>query len=574
MVNLKARWQKKYFNWRLYGLFCVLAILIIIFCVRAFYLQVMQHDFLHAQSQVRSTKNIVLPAVRGSIFDRYGEPLAISAPVYSIFINPQKFILSDDVEKKIINLLNLDIKKIRNRLKKYKNRQFMYLKRSVLPLMAMKVKSLAIPGMYVGKYYQRFYPDGSMLGPLVGLTDIDEQGQEGVELAYNDWLVGVSQKRNIRHDRRGGIIDILAEELGSPYGKGLSLSIDRRIQHISHMALIEAIYNYKARSGSIVVLDAKNSEILAIANYPSFNPNNRSDLIPELIRNRAVTDVFEPGSVIKPFTLAYALSSGQYHKDDIINTSPGWLRIDGRKIHDVRNYGQLTVRDILKKSSNVGIAKMMMQLPAVEFKYFLARFGFGEVSFSGLPGERSGAISTEGRLTAAKAASLGFGYGLAVTTLQLAQAYAVLAAEGVRYPLSVVAGGVKAHGQRVLDAQTAAEVMNMLETVVSPAGTGHRAMVQGFRVAGKTGTVRMVTDGDYDLDRYTALFAGIVPADQPELVVVVVIHDPRGEQYYGGEVAAPVFAKIAKRSLHVLNVEPNNKTHGHSSNKKSHQSLS
>nr|WP_235603399.1 penicillin-binding transpeptidase domain-containing protein [Piscirickettsia litoralis] len=309
------------------------------------------------------------------------------------------------------------------------------------------------------------------------------------------------------------------------------------------------------------MLDAKNSEILAIANHPSFNPNNRSNLAPELIRNRAVTDVFEPGSVMKPFTIAYALSSGKFQKNDTINTAPGWLNIDGRKIHDARNYGELAIADVLKKSSNVGIAKMMMQLPALEFKYFLSRFGFGEVSFSGLPGERSGVISGEGRLTQAKAASLGFGYGLAATTLQLAQAYAVLAAEGVRYPVRIVEG--QAQGQRVLDADIAVDVVKMLETVVSPTGTGHRAMIPGFRVAGKTGTVRMVSKKGYDLDRYTALFAGIVPVNQPRLVVVVVIHDPRGDRYYGGEIAAPVFATIAKRSLHVLGVEPDNNNDGY-----------
>ncbi|ODN44054.1 penicillin-binding protein [Piscirickettsia litoralis] len=427
--------------------------------------------------------------------------------------------------------------------------------------MAIQVKSLDLPGVYIGQYYRRFYPDGAMLAPLVGLTNIDEQGQEGVELAYNDWLVGVSQKKNIRHDRRGDIIDVLVQKTGSQYGKGLALSIDRRIQHIAHTALIGAIYNYQARSGSIVVLDAKNSEILAIANHPSFNPNNRSNLAPELIRNRAVTDVFEPGSVMKPFTIAYALSSGKFQKNDTINTAPGWLNIDGRKIHDARNYGELAIADVLKKSSNVGIAKMMMQLPALEFKYFLSRFGFGEVSFSGLPGERSGVISGEGRLTQAKAASLGFGYGLAATTLQLAQAYAVLAAEGVRYPVRIVEG--QAQGQRVLDADIAVDVVKMLETVVSPTGTGHRAMIPGFRVAGKTGTVRMVSKKGYDLDRYTALFAGIVPVNQPRLVVVVVIHDPRGDRYYGGEIAAPVFATIAKRSLHVLGVEPDNNNDGY-----------
>jgi cell division protein FtsI (penicillin-binding protein 3) len=435
-------------------------------------------------------------------------------------------------------------------------REFVYLKRHVNPDTAKKVLALEAEGVFTQREYRRYYPAGEVVAHVVGFTDIDDHGQEGIELAYEDWLVGKPGKKRVIKDRLGRVIEDVENISDTVPGKNLYLSIDRRIQYLAYRELKAAIRQNRAKSGSAVLLDATTGEVLALVNQPSFNPNNRKRLRSSHYRNRAVTDVFEPGSTIKPFTIAAALESHKYTLASRIDTSPGYIKIGRNTIHDTHNHGELDLTGVITKSSNVGASKIALSLEPEQIWSMFTGVGFGEMTASGFPGESSGLISHFSRWHPIERATLSFGYGLSVTPLQLAHAYTVIAADGLSHPVTFIRKDKPAEAKRILPAHIARQVRDMMKTVVSDQGTGLRADVLGYQIAGKTGTVHKSTAGGYADDRYISLFAGIAPASRPRLVLVVMVNEPRGEQYYGGLVAAPVFSRIMSGALRLMDIAP------------------
>ena len=524
---------------------------------RVLYLQVLKKDFLSAQGADRHVRTVQISAHRGSITDRHGEPLAVSTPVDSVWANPQELKPALGRLDELAGLLELDEDWLARRVTSSLNREFVYLRRHLRPDHAAQVMELGIPGVATLREYRRYYPAGEVVGHLIGFTNIDDIGQEGLEFEFDYWLRGETGAKRVIQDRLGRVMEDV--ELVSPSrpGKALRASLDLRLQYLAYRELKQAIAENGALSGSVVVLDAATGEVLAMVNQPSYNPNDRTQFDASRYRNRAVTDIFEPGSSFKPFVIAAALESGRYEPDSIIDTSPGYLRINGKVItQDNNNLGKIDVRTVLAKSSNVGAAKVALELDQENLWSALSRFGIGRLTDSGFPGESAGVLNDPQHWRPVGQATLAYGYGLSVTPLQLAQAYAVIAADGVRRPVSLVALEEAPSGDRAISKKTARALNGMLETVVSPIGTGHRAAITNFRVAGKTGTARKSGVGGYSEDRYLAVFGGFAPATQPKLVAVVVIDEPRGGAYYGGEVAAPVFARILSGALRLLAVPP------------------
>ncbi|WP_039669614.1 peptidoglycan D,D-transpeptidase FtsI family protein [Coxiella burnetii] len=543
--------------WRFYALWFLLSVAVAGLLWRLIDLNVLDRSFLLRQSKARALRVVNIPAYRGMITDRLGVPLAISTPVDSVWINPQLFQATPIQLKQLAHLLHLPLSFIKKRAKKMGDRQFVYLKRGNPPFVAKQIRGLDISGVFFQREYRRYYPEGEVAAHVVGLTNIDDQGQEGLELAYNRWLGGTPGKMEVLKDRLGHVIADVAVLQKPAQGHDLNLSIDHRIQYLAYKALEETVSTYHAQSGSVVVLDVKTGEILAMVNQPSYNPNNRPTDHDGRYRNRAVTDMFEPGSVNKPFTIALALESGRYKPDTQINTNPGWMKIGGYRIHDDLNYGVVTLTQLLQKSSNIAAAKILLSLTPQHYYTLLHAFGFGERTTSGFPGESNGALIPYETWVPSVVATLAYGYGLAVTTLQLAQGYAVLAAGGIRKPVTFVKVNESPQGVRVLPENVAKTVIKMLETVVQKGGTGTRAQVYGYSVAGKTGTAYIAGPNGYFKHRYVASFVGIAPANNPRLVVAVVIRDPQG-QHFGGIVAAPLFSKIMSGALRILDVPPDN----------------
>jgi cell division protein FtsI (penicillin-binding protein 3) len=535
------------------GLF---ALGMVVLVARAVDLQVLKKDFLQGQGDARHLRVVSMPAHRGMITDRNGEPLAISTPVDSVWANPQELPLADARLARLARVLDLDPDELMRRLASRGDREFVYIKRHVSPELAQQVKALDLPGIALEREYRRYYPMGEVAAHVVGFTNIDDRGQEGLELAYDEWLAGVPGAKRVIKDRLGHIIENV-EALRAPRaGKSLALSIDRRVQYLAYRELKLAVQAHGARSGSVVVMDPLSGEILAMVNQPAFNPNTRRDLRGELYRNRAVTDVFEPGSTMKPFTIAAALEAGRYEPASFIETTPGYFRVSGHTIRDARNYGRIDLGTVIQKSSNVGASKIALSLEPEDLWSLYSRVGFGRITGVGYPGESAGVMSDYSRWREVERATLAFGYGLSVTPLQLAQAYCAIAADGRMPEPSFVRRDQPAPRHEAMSVQTARQVRAMLEDVVSPAGTGSRAIIEGYRVAGKTGTVRKSTAGGYADDRYLAVFAGMAPASQPRLVVVVMINEPTGEEYYGGHVAAPVFRNVMAGALRLMNIPP------------------
>lgn len=518
-------------------------------------LMLFDREFLQTQGSMRSLRTVNIPSYRGMILDRNHKPLAISTPVKSVWLDPKHFNLLDSKLPQLADLLQLTEDEIRQRVSSGKNKAFVYLARSLDPHAAQNVVSLNIPGLYLQNEFRRFYPESEVSAHLLGFTNIDDQGQEGIELAYDDWLRGAPGKKSVLKDRLGRFVTEVQALEEARSGNDLVLSIDRRIQYLAYRELQNVVQTFQAGSGSVVVLDAKTGEILAMVNQPSYNPNQRYKYIDESYRNRAVTDVFEPGSVSKAFTIASAMESGKYGTDTVINTSPGKILIDGNVIKDERDYGKITVAQVLQRSSNVGAARVTLALPPEQLLQVLHRFGFGQVTDSGFPGESAGILSYNTNIKPFDLAALAFGYGLAVTPLQLAQAYAVFANGGELQPASLFYRSKPVAGKRVLAANVAQDVLLVLESVVND-GTARRAQVPGYRVAGKTGTSRMVGKSGYDADRHVASFVGIVPVSEPRFVIAVVVNDPREKSYYGGAVAAPAFSRIAAQALKIYEVPP------------------
>lgn len=533
-----------------------LAAVMLVLAWRALDLQVLNRDFLQDQGDARHLRTLEMPAHRGMITDRNGEPLAVSTPVDSVWANPRELVRQRGRWHELARLLGMDAAALGEWVMRRADREFIYLKRHVTPALAQRVMALGIPGVSLQREYRRYYPEGEVAAHVVGFTDIDDNGQEGMELAYDDWLRGTSGAKWVLKDRLGQVVEDVAGISKPEPGRDLALSIDRRLQYLAYRELKAAVHLHRARAGSIVILDARTGEVLAMVNQPSYNPNNRQSMRSGLFRNRAVTDVLEPGSTVKPFTIAAALEAGTYRPDSAIDTSPGYYRVGGSTIRDVANYGAIDVATVIQKSSNVGASKIALSLPPERMWRVFAGVGFGALTGCGFPGEASGILTDYRRWHDIERATLSFGYGLSVTPLQLALAYSVLADKGRIKPVSFVPVSAPVERQRVISAASAAEVLRMMEAVVTPQGTGGRARVPGYRVAGKTGTVQKVDAQGYSEERYLALFAGIAPAGDPRLVAVVVIDEPRDGEYYGGRVAAPVFAKVMSGALRLLGVPP------------------
>lgn len=533
--------------------------LVLMLLWRTLTLQVLDVDrgyrFLQGQGNARTNRTEVIPAHRGMIADRNGEPLAVSTPVASIWANPQELQGADDALPRLATALGIPQRELRQRLQRFSDSQFMYLRRHMAPAEAKAVLAEKVPGVYLQREYRRFYPAGEVTAHLLGFTDIDDRGQEGLELAYDQWLVGEPGRKRVLKDLYGNTIrEIDAGKAAKP-GKDLQLSIDLRLQFLAYRELKAALKRTGAKAGSVVILDAHTGEVLAMVNQPSYNPNNRSQLQPNAMRNRAVIDMFEPGSTMKPLTLAAALESGEYQVDTEINTHPGYIVVGRKKLEDHRNYGVLTVAEILKKSSQVGTTKIAMSLDPHEMWELFHRFGLGRSTGSGFPGESSGVMPNRAQWRDIERATFAFGYGLTVTNLQLAQAYAVFANDGVFRPVSLIKRDEQSEGRQVLSPDIANKIVEMLELVTLPGGTGTRAQVDAYRVGGKTGTSHKAQAGGYAEDRYFSIFAGVAPVSDPRIVAVVTVDEPQGD-YFGGLVAAPVFSQVVADALRLLNIAP------------------
>ncbi|MFW0094423.1 MAG: peptidoglycan D,D-transpeptidase FtsI family protein [Coxiella endosymbiont of Haemaphysalis qinghaiensis] len=543
-------------TWRLYALWFLLCVAVVGLLWRLIDLNILDRSFLLKQSKARILRVIDIPAYRGMITDRLGVPLAISTPVDSVWVNPQMFQATSSQFFAFSHLLHLPTSFIKKRIQDEANHQFVYLKRGNPPYVVKEIRQLNIPGIFFQREYRRYYPEGEVTAHVVGLTNIDDQGQEGLELAYNQWLVGKFGKTEVVKDRLGHIVADISMVKKPIEGHVLTLSIDHRIQYLAHQALKKAVSTYHAKAGSAVVLDVKSGEILAMVNQPSYNPNNRPTDHDGRYRNRAVTDMFEPGSVIKAFTIALALESGKYTPDTKIDTNPGWMRIGGYRISDDGlNFGIISLTQLLQYSSNIAAAKILLSLEPQHYYALLRTLGFGQRTSSGFPGESSGALISHDTWVPSVVATLGYGYGMAVTLLQLAQAYAILGAGGVKSPVTFLKIGRPPIGVRVLPEKVARTIVGMLETVVQKGGTGTRAAVYGYRVAGKTGTAYIAGSKVYDKRRYMSSFVGMAPANDPQLVVAVVIREPQNK-YFGGLVAAPLFSKIMSGALRLLDILP------------------
>lgn len=518
-------------------------------------LHVVDNEFLRKQGDVRTIRVETIDAHRGVITDRYGEPLAVSTPVQTIWANPSETDPSGPRLANLARVLDINEASLRDRLKDYSGREFIYLRRKVQPDLARQALALDIEGIYSRQEYQRYYPAGEVTAHVVGFTNIDERGQEGIELAYNQWLSGQSGRKRVLKDNRGRTIKDLTLIRDASPGQDLALSIDLRLQYLAYRELKAVVAAHDARGGTLVMLDVDTGEVLAMVNQGSYNPNDRSQLAAENLRNKAITDLFEPGSTMKPITMAAALESGKYSVNSTIDTNPGYRRFGRFTIRDHRNYGLIDTTDIIVKSSNVGISKIATDLGGDVIRDLYARLGLGQPTGIGFPGEAVGVLPAPPKWRPVEEATLSYGYGMSVNALQLAQAYMVIANGGVRYPLSLIKQEETPAGHRVLSEKVTYEIRNMLRQVVSR-GTGKRAQPGFYSAGGKTGTVHLVGNQGYEDSQYKAIFAGMAPIDNPRLVTVVAVDAPQSGEYYGGEVAAPVFARVMSDALRLLNVKP------------------
>ena len=548
------------YPWRFRIVLALLALLVGVIAWRIVDLQVMDQAFLQGQGDARSVRHIPIPAHRGLITDRNGEPLAVSTPVTTLWGNPKELQAARARWPELAAALRQDPAALSERLQQLATREFTYLVRGLTPEQGQAVLDLKIPGVYAQEEFRRFYPAGEVTAHLVGFTDIDDRGREGMELAYDEWLAGVPGKRQVLKDRRGRLIkDVQVVQNAKP-GKPMALSIDLRLQYLAHSELRNVVQEYGAKAASLVMVDVETGEILAMANQPTYNPNNRRNLQPAAMRNRAMIDVFEPGSTVKPFSIAAALGTGKYQPDSVVNTLPGWMRIGRYTIRDVSRGGMLTLTGILMKSSNVGISKIALDIGAEPVYTVMQQAGFGQDTGLGFPGERVGNLPNHRKWRDAETASLAYGYGLSVTAVQLAHAYAVLGNEGVNVPLSLLRLDRTQAGVQVIDKQISSTVLQMLQAVVEEeGGGGARAQVPGYHVGGKSGTAKKISGtGGYTKDAYRSFFAGVAPLSNPRIAAVVVVDEPSKGQYYGGLVAAPVFGKVMARALRLMNVAPDN----------------
>ena len=577
-------------QWRFVLVFGVIILVFVGLAARAVYIQVIAPDLLIKQGDNRTMRTHNLPVYRGLITDRNGQQLAVSVPVRAIWADPKVIAdtkqandsrrlvaldkvtgaelqrLSERHKKEVLNegrrwqalaeVLGQDYKKLLSKIDNPKKR-FVYIQRQVSPAMANYVEQLDIQGVRLRNESRRYYPTGEVSAHLVGFTNVDDQGLEGIEKLYDEWLSGTPGSRKIRRDGKGRQVEILAEKAGKQ-PQNIQLTIDQRIQALAYKELKKAVRYYKATSASAIVTDVRTGEILALVNNPSFNPNNRGNVSPHRIRNRAITDAFEPGSSIKPLAVLSALEFGAAEVDTVIDTSPGWMRVGGSLVQDSRNYGELDLIGIIRKSSNMGTSKLALSVP----KQFLIDlyYNMGLMSDSGanMLGESSGIFHERNRWSDFELSTLSFGYGISVTTLQIARMYTILGDGGLKRPLSIIKSDEVTETERVLSEEHAHDLLVMMESVVQEGGSGQKAGVRGYRVAGKTGTSRKAVAGGYG-EEYVNIFAGVAPVSDPQLAVVILINEPRGDLYYAGDTAAPVFSKVMAGSLQMLNVPPDDR---------------
>lgn len=557
---MKKKSQQPVPVWRFSMAVLLLTILVALMVWRMLCLQVLDTDrgygFLQNQGDARSHRTEIIPAYRGVIFDRNGEPLAISTPVDSIWVDPRKLIGQESSWPQLAKALDMPLERLKSKIRANSSRGFIYLRRQLDPDSAKKILALKIAGVNAQREYKRYYPAGEVSAHLVGFTNIDDKGQEGMELAFNQWLEGEAGSKRVLKDLHDNIIRDIDQGKKARSGKDLVLSIDLRLQYLAYRELKAALLRAKAKSGSMVLLDSQTGEVLAMVNQPSFNPNNRENLRPYMMRNRAMTDVFEPGSTVKPMTVVAALESGKYKPNTLVDTNPGYIRVGKKTLLDPVNYGVIDVTRILTKSSQVGISKLALSLDEQSLVDVFLRFGLGRDTGSGFPGESSGQLLNKVDWLPIERANFAFGYGLSVTPLQLAQAYGVFASGGVFHQANLLRQDSLAEGEQVISPVIARQIVDMLETVVEQGGTGTQANLSAYSVAGKTGTVHKADKGGYSDNRYRAIFAGIAPASNPRLVAVVMIDEPDEQRYHGGESAAPLFGRVMGEALRLLDVAP------------------
>ncbi|HEY3078165.1 MAG TPA: penicillin-binding protein 2 [Burkholderiales bacterium] len=539
-------WRARFVLAALLAAFAALAL-------RALYLQALKTDFLQEKGDARYSRLLEIPATRGRILDRNGEALAVSTPVKSIWAIPSDVELKPAQKGKLVALLGLPAGELDKKLAE-PARDFAYLKRQVSPDTAEAVAQLGLRGIYESREYRRYYPAGEVTAHLIGFTGVDDAGQEGIELAHQDSLGGRAGSRRVLKDRLGRVVEDVEAIRAAQDGKDLTLSIDNKIQSLAYSALKGAVLQHRAKAGALIALDVRTGEVLALANVPSFNPNNRARLSGAQLRNRAITDLFEPGSTLKPFTVALALETGKVSPQTIVATAPGRLTLANYTIRDVHPAPALSVAQVLQKSSNVGAAKLALAMPREAMWDLFRRLGFGAAPQLGFPGAAGGRLRPYRSWRPVEQATMAYGHGISVSLIQLARAYTVFATDGELVPLTLVKNELAASSERLISAETARAVRAMLETAVQPGGTGPRARVMGWRVAGKTGTAHKQENGGYAADKYLASFVGLAPVSAPRVVIAVMIDEPAAGQHYGGSVAAPVFAQVMQGALRLLGV--------------------
>lgn len=558
MINLEGA----LYPWRFRLVVALLLALVAVIAWRIVDLHVFDHDFLKAHGDARSVRHIPIPAHRGLITDRNGEPLAVSTPVITLWGNPKELMVARKHWPTLAAALGQDVEVLSRRLQQNAGREFTYLARGLTPEQGDAVLAHKIPGVYSLEEFRRFYPAGEVTAHMVGFTDIDDQGREGVELAFEQWLAGVPGQREVLKDRRGRLIKDVGVARNAKPGRELALSIDLRLQYLAHRELRNALVENKAKAGSLVILDVQTGEVLAMVNHPTYNPNNKRNLQPQAMRNRALIDVFEPGSTVKPISMLAALQSGRWSPTDTVEVWPHSLRIGRFTIRDVSRGGGpvLDLAGILIRSSNVGISKIAFDIGGESIYRVMQQVGLGQDTGLGFPGEQVGNLPNHRKWPRAETATLSYGYGLSVTAIQLVHAYATIANHGRMVPLSLARVDQPASATQVVPEEVAKTVQGMLQQVVEAPGGAHRAQVPGYHVAGKSGTARKTSAGSkgYRQNAYRSLFAGFGPTNNPRLAAVVVIDEPGGAGYYGGLVSAPVFSKVMAGALRLMNIAPDN----------------
>ncbi len=545
---------------RLSIVYIVIAITVAALVWRIIDLQFVNKDFLQRQANARHLRVLPISAHRGMIKDRNGEPIAVSTPVDSVWVNPKIFNENRVHWIELASLLNIKIKKLEKLVTSRLHKEFVYVKRRISPELSRKVSALKIPGLSLQREYRRYYPMSEVASHVLGFTNIDDKGQEGIELEFDDYLKGTPGKKRVMKDRLGHVIKDIEQIKAPAPGKDLELSIDGRLQYLAYRELKRAVFKNKAKSGSAVILDINTGEVLAMVNQPSFNPNKSYKTKSGRYRNRSVTDVFEPGSTVKPFTIAAAIESGLFSPNTLVDTAPGYFMVAGNTVRDVRNYGRINVSTIIIKSSNIGASKLALAIKPELLWDAFSKVGFGNNSEIGFPGESTGLLNHYSKWKKIDNATLSFGYGLSATALQLAHSYTVFSSNGEIPSLTLLKRKESEiiEKQKVFHSKTVKQILKMLESVVSKEGTGINASVVGYRVAGKTGTVKKAGIGGYSDDNYIASFVGLAPVSNPRLVMAVVINEPGGDEYYGGAVAAPVFSRVMGGALRILNVPLDN----------------